>query len=122
MRDILLYVAIGLGFLGGILWLAIGRPDVSFSQFHVWGSFLFFTMLLAIVLAKMYWPVRRVWRVWLLLAIFMAVHTLGYVVFLLRVHGLPGYWYWFTCPVEVVLFAAIAWRWLKVNPPISGRL
>lgn len=113
LRDFLLYVVIGVALVVGILFLALVSPNIS----HAWFSFFFFTTLLFVFLARMYWPVRRSVKVWLILALFMALHVGCYVVILHRVHDWPAFWYVLTAPIEVMLAAAIIYKCLKVRPP-----
>lgn len=112
MRTILLYIAIGVGFVAGIIALAAYAPHIT----HAWFLFVGSTVLLAIILAKMYWSVRKSIKVWLLLALFLAVHCTCYVMVLRRVSDIPTFSYIFSIPIEVTVFAALAWLWLKVNP------
>jgi len=115
--ELFIYVRVGIGLVAGVLGLAVLRPNISDAQFHIWFSFIFMTALLLYILVKMYWSVRRVRKVWLLLGLFMTAHTTGYVMLLRHVSNWPGLWYVFTVPIEIMLFATIAWLWLKVNPP-----
>ncbi len=113
----LLYVLIGIALVGGIVALAALRPDISSDQFHTWFSFVFFTGILGLVLAKMYWSVRKSAKVWLLLASFMVVHIVAYTFLLQRVRQWPSLLYLLTGPAEVMLFAAIAKILIDVLPP-----
>lgn len=113
----MLYGVVGVALTAGIVALAARRPDISYDQFHIWFSFSFFTGILALVLGKMYWPVRKSTRVWLLLAFFMMVHIVVYTFFLQRVREWPSFLYLLTGPAEVMLFAAIAKVLLNVLPP-----
>jgi uncharacterized transporter YbjL len=115
--QILLYGAVGVASVAGIVALAALRPDISYDQFHIWFSFAFFTGILGLVLAKMYWPVRKSAKVWLVLAFFMVVHTVAYTLVLQRVREWPNLLYLLTGPAEVMLFAAIAKFLLDVLPP-----
>ena len=115
MRDLLLYAVLA------FLVIACGLVLVSYTN-QPWTSFIFLTILFTAMLAKMYWPVRRVWRLWLLLAAFMAAHTAAYIVLLRHLPDWPALWYILTMPLEGMLFATIAWLWLKLNPRLSGRL
>lgn len=117
MRDLLISIVVGIGLVIVIIALAVYAPNLS----HAWFSFGFFTILLAAVLAKMYWSVRRIRKVWLLLTLFMAGHITAFIIFLEHHPDWPTFWYIPVCSIEVMLFAAIAWRWLKLNPPISKK-
>ncbi len=112
-----LYVVIGIVLVAGIVALAALRPDISYDQFHIWFSFALFTGILGLVLAKMYWPVRKSAKVWLLLAFFMVVRIVAYTFLLQRVRQWPSLLYLLTGPAEVMLFAAIAKILLDVLPP-----
>ena len=112
-----LYVVIGIVLVAGIVALAALRPDISYDRFHTWFSFAFFTAILGLVLAKMYWPVRKSAKVWLLLALFLAMHIVAYTFLLQRVRQWPSLLYLLTGPAEVMLFAAIAKILLDVLPP-----
>lgn len=81
LRDLLLYVLAGIATLAIILYFATSKPRVSLNEFHTWFSLGFFTVLLTIVLAKAYWPMRHSLGIWLLLAGFIAVHTAAFVTF-----------------------------------------
>jgi uncharacterized transporter YbjL len=111
------YVVIGIVLVAGIVALAALRPDISSDRFHTWFSFFFFTSILGLVLAKMYWPVRKSPKVWLLLAFFMLMHVVAYTFLLQSVRQWPSLLYLLTGPVEVMLFAAIAKILLDVLPP-----
>ena len=113
MRNVLIYVVTGLGLLAVTLLLAAYAPNIT----HAWFSFGAFTILLVAVLARMYWPVRKSAKVWLLLAFFMVVHIVAYAFLLQRVPRWPSLLYVVTGPVEVMLFATIAKVWLDVLPP-----
>ena len=115
--ELLVYVGVGIGLVAGVLGLAVLRPNISGAQFHVWFLFIVMTAFLLYALVKMYWSARRVRNVWPLLGLFMAAHTVGYVILLRHVSDWPGLWYVFTIPIEIMLFATIARLWLKVNPP-----
>jgi hypothetical protein len=114
LRELGLYIIVAIGVIAGGLALA------AFTSYE-WYSFILFSALLAVVLAKMYWQARRVWRLWLLLALFMIAHTGVYVAVLQRVPNWPTISYVITGPLEIMLFATIAWFWLKVNPPLRGK-
>ncbi len=83
---------------------------------HTWFSFVFFTVLLAIVLIKLYWSARKSAKLWLLLAFAFLVHIVAYAAFLSHVQEWPALWYLLTMPVEVMVFAAIIYKCLKVLP------
>ena len=120
-RDSLVYTVIGIGVLAIIFYLAAFEPRVSLSEFHTWFSLAFFTALLAAVLAKAYWPVRRRILIWLLLAAFIAVHTAAFVAFLERDPNWPAFWYIPACTAEAMLFMLIAKLWLNVMPKTTWR-
>ncbi len=84
LDGLVLYSVIGISLVAGIVALAALRPDISVEQFRVWFAFGFFTVVLGLVLAKMYWSVRNSAKVWLLLAVFMALHIAGYALLLQR--------------------------------------
>ena len=112
MRDFFLYAAIGIGIVATVvLWASVG-PDIS----HTWFSFLFFTGLLLAVLVKMYWPMRRNVKIWLLMLAFLTAHIGSYVLFLRRVHEWPAFWYLLAMPIEVMIFAAITHKFAHVLP------
>lgn len=112
MGEMVIYVVSAIALVTGLL-LLLSTPGVT----HAWYSFICFTALLSAVLVKMYWPVRKSVKVWLLLAVFLSVHSLCYVVLLRNVSDWPGYSYLITCPIEVMLFAMIAKVALNVLPP-----
>jgi len=112
MRDLLLYVIIAVGAVAVIIGLAMYVPNIS----HVWFSFVGFTSLLAVVLAKLYWHVRKSAKVWLLLAFLLTVHCLCYVEILRHLSNWPAFWYVLTMPVEVIAVAAAMKICLNVLP------
>jgi hypothetical protein len=113
LRDFVLYVTIAVGVVAAILILAVYDPNIT----HAWFSFFFMTFILAAVLAKMYWPVRRSAKVWLFLLFFLAIHCGAYAVLLLHVDELPSFWYVLTMPVEVMLVLVGTKICLNVLPP-----
>ncbi len=117
MRNLLLYVVIGIAFLAGILALAFFGQDVSFALLRTWYSFVCFSLLLAAVLVKMYWPVRKSAKVWPLLGILFLIHVGVYVVFLRHVQDWSTLWYLLTTPIEVMIIATIVKICLDVLPP-----
>jgi hypothetical protein len=110
MRNLLLYAVIGLAFTGAIILLALVRPNISHTSF----SFTFFTALLAIFLARMYWPARKMLKVWLLLSLLFAVHIVAFVTLLHYIREWPAFWYVLIMPVEVMIIAGIIYGCLKV--------
>jgi hypothetical protein len=115
-RDLILYVGIGIAVALAAVALPIIAPErysVSHSQF----SFFFFTLIFAIVLVRMYWPVRRLLKVWLLLMFLLGVHIAGYIILLNHVQQWPTFSYLFTMPVELMLIATIVKVCLNVLPP-----
>jgi hypothetical protein len=110
VRELLLYIVAGIG-------VAAGLVAMAGIATYTWYSFSCFTILLAGVLAKMYWPARKSAKVWLLLALFMAVHIIAYTFLLQRVREWPSLLYLLTGPGEVMLFAVIAKILLDVLPP-----
>lgn len=115
-RDLFAYVAIGLCLAAVAVLSPIVIPE-HFWVSHTWYSFIFFTGLLAVVLIKMYWPVKEAARIWLLIALLLAIHTAGYTVLLRHVQEWPAFSYLMTMPIEVIVIAAIIYKCLKVLPP-----
>jgi hypothetical protein len=113
LSDLFLYSLIGMACVGVTIAWGIGGPEVSYS----WYSFSFFTVILAAVLLKMYWPVRKSTKVWVLLALLFAGHVGLYVLILHRVQQLSAFWYFLTMPFEVMLIAAVIYKCIHVLPP-----
>jgi hypothetical protein len=116
MRDFFLYLAISVGILAIVLWLAVYEPRVTLSEFHTWFGLAWFTALLAAVLVKMYWKARKRAKLWLLLTSFLAVHGLAFGILLYFVPAWPTVTYILTGSAEVVLFILIAKVTLGVLP------
>jgi len=112
MRTFLLYVVIGIAVVAGILALAAYAPNIT----HAWFSFVGFTSVLAIVLARMYWSARKSAKVWLFLAVFMVIHSGGYVILLRQGADWSGLWYVLTMPIEVMIVIAAIKICLNVMP------
>ena len=117
LDGLVLYLVIGISLVAGIVALAALRPDISVEQFRVWFAFGYFTVVLGLVLAKMYWSVRKSTKAWLLFAVFMALHIAGYALLLQRGMRWPAIFYVVTGPFEVMLFAALAKVVLDLLPP-----
>jgi hypothetical protein len=84
---------------------------------YSWSVFVFFTALLAVSLAKMYWGVReKKSKISLLFGLFLAAHIAAYVVVLEKVPDWSAFWYVRTGHAEVMAFIAIAKAWLDVMP------
>jgi hypothetical protein len=116
-RDFILYIVIGVGLVTiGTLWMFVVPERYWLHLNHTWFSFIFFTGLLLIVLAKMYWPVRQNLKIWFLLIVFLAAHFACYVLFLEYVREWPAFWYLLTMPIEVMIFAAITHKFADVLP------
>lgn len=116
-RDLILYIAIGVGIVTvGTLW-AFLMPERYWPHLTTtWFAFIFFTVLLGIFLARFYWTHRKIVKLWLLLGALMAIHTMAYAIFLSYVHQWPALWYLFTMPIEVMLFAVIVKMCLNILP------
>jgi hypothetical protein len=112
MRNLLLYIVIGVGIVGGIITLAIYAPKIG----HAWFSFVGFTILLVGILVKLYWTARKDLRIWMLLLAFLAIHCGFYTVLLRHSSDWPAFWYVLTGPIEVMVFATIAKIGLNILP------
>jgi len=97
--------------LAGLLLLA-SLPGITFA----WYALIFFTLLLAAGLTKMYWRHRGKRTIWRLLFAFIAIHIVAYVVLLHYVPNWPAFWFIVTVPAEVMLFIFVAHAWLHVLP------
>ncbi len=116
-RDLVLYVAIALTLVvGGTLYIFLVPPQRWIHLSYAWYAFIFFTVLLAAALAKMYWFARKKVRLWVLLGAFLAVHSAAYVLLLHYVSGWPTFWYIPSCTAEGMLFIWLAKLWLDVLP------
>jgi hypothetical protein len=112
MRYLLLYVVIGLAFVGAIILLTLVHP--SFSQ--KWSAFVFFTALLVIVLAKMYWSERESAKLRISLILVLSAHITLYVAFLTHVENWPALNYVLTMPIEVMVIMSVIKVCLNVFP------
>ena len=116
-RDLILYVVIGTLLAAAVmLWPFVIPKRLWPHLTHAWFSLIFFTVLLGVVLARLYWQERRSAKLWFLLALLLVFHAMGYGFLLVRVGPWPALWYPLTMPIEVVVFAAIAKMWLNVLP------
>jgi len=114
LRDLLLYVLIGVGLVAIIFLLVVLVPGPGLT--HAWFIFIFMTLFLGLVLVKTYWSERSQTKVWLVLALLMTVHIAAYVLALRRVGELSGAWYLLGMPVEFVAIVAIVQLCTKVLP------
>jgi hypothetical protein len=116
-RDLVLYVVVGVSLAAAaILWPFILPERLWPHLTRAWFFFIFFTLVLAIVLAKMYWPWRNSVKVWLLLALLMALHIIGYSILLHFAPQLPAISYVFTMPLEVMAINLVTKGSLNVLP------
>ncbi len=117
LRDLVLYVGIALALVvGGTLYIFLVPPQQWIHLSYSWYAFIFFTLLLAVSLAKMYWGVRKTPKIRMLLSLFLAGHIAAYVALLQNVQNWSAFWYILTGPAEVMVFVAIAKAWLDVMP------
>jgi hypothetical protein len=115
--DLVLYVAIALALvIGGALYIFFVPPQRWVHLTHTWFAFTFFTVLLAVALAKMYWSARKRAKLWVLLGLFPLAHIAAYVVFLKRVPDWPTFWYIPSYTAEGMLFMVLTKLGLNVMP------
>jgi len=121
-KDLILYIAIGVCVaMGAVFWPYLIPEPYWPHLTTTWFAFIFFTAVFGIFLVKLYWSKRKMAKLWLLLALLMAIHTTAYVIFLSYVHQWPAIWYLFTMPIEAMLFALIVKICLNVLPSNKGR-
>jgi cell division protein FtsW (lipid II flippase) len=111
--ELFLYVVIAIAIVAMTILWALKGPETS----HTWYSFISFTGIFAIVLVKMFWPVRRSWKVWVLLALFLVVHVVFYTLFLQYAQQWPGFWFLLTMPIEVMFVTVLVYKCIRVLPP-----
>jgi len=116
-RDLIVSILVVSGLvIGGILY-AFLVPERFWPRLtHGWFVFIFMTIFLGAILAKMYWPFRKSGKVWLALGILLLVHIGAYVALLRHFEDLPILSYFVTIPVEVMLANVITKAWLNVLP------
>jgi len=121
-RDLIIYIAIGASVPAAMMaWVYLVPQRFWVHVARTWFAFIFFTVFLGIFLVKLYWPHRKMAKLWLLLGLLMAIHTAAYIIFLRHVHQWPALWYVFTMPIEGMLFALIVKICLNVLPSNRGR-
>ena len=121
-RDLIIYIAIGIGIvMVPTLWMFLVPERYWPHLTGTWFAFIFFTVVLGLFLVKLYWPHRKMVKLWVLLASLMVNHALAYIIFLSHVHQWPAVWYLLTMPIECMLFALIVKMCLNVLPSNRGR-
>ena len=72
VRDFVLYIAIGLAFVGVLI--AVARSSVSYDAFIKWGGLAFMTAVLFGYFISKSGQFLREWKFWALTAILLSVH------------------------------------------------
>ena len=120
-RDLIIYIAIGVSLPTAMVAWVYLIPERFWPHLtYTWYSFILFTVLMGVVLAKLYWHRRNSLKLWLVLALLMAIHTVAYVIVLSHVHQWSAIWYVITMPFECMLFGVIIKLWLNVLPRKVG--
>jgi hypothetical protein len=115
--DLALYVLIGVSLVVvGALWFFLVPERFWPNLTHSWFTFIFMTFFLAVLLVTFYWSVRKKTKIWLVLALLMAIHIVAYTLVLRHVEDLPGAWYLLSGPLELMAMVAIVHAWTKVLP------
>ena len=114
-RDIALYVAIAIGLVGAaVLWPIVVPERYAISR--TWYMFMIATGFLCLFVMKMYWPYRKLPKVWLLLASLLVAHVGGYSLFLSRLQQFPLVLFLLIVPLEIIATAAIVKLCLNLLP------
>src|SRR5437773_5412171 len=96
VRDLLLYVAIGLGLvLTMVLWIFLAPARYQFHVDRTWFMFGWLTAGLWFFLGQSFWHARHSATLWRVLALSLVVHTVAYGVLFRFVQPWPGIAYFF---------------------------
>jgi hypothetical protein len=112
IKDLVLYVAIGIGFVGVVLALAFYLPSIS----HTWFMFIWATAFLSVFISKMYWPHRKSGKLWALLALLLIAHIGSYAAIFDLFPRFPAILLLITVPLEIMVVATIVKVFLNLMP------
>jgi hypothetical protein len=119
--DFLLYVAISLLVLFAIGIFVVYVPE-SRRPDRKWAEFAFYSSLLFIVLAKLYWRIRKRLKLWLIMLGTLMLHLSVYVPLLSRIDHWPSIAYLLLMPIEAMLIVIVVKLKLGVLPDPNVRL
>ena len=114
-RDVALYVVIAVCIVGVVVLWPLVLPE-RFSSNPTWFMFIVATAFLCVFVIKMYWHQRKSGRVWMLLALLLVMHVVGYSILLSYVPHFASAWFLVTVPAEVIASASIVKFCLNVLP------
>jgi hypothetical protein len=110
--DLILYVVIGIGFVGIVLALAFYLPGIS----HTWFMFIWATAFLGVFISRMYWPHRKSGKLWALLALLLIGHIVSYAAIFDLFPRFPAMLLLITVPLEIMVVATIVKVCLSLMP------
>lgn len=114
-RDFALYVGIAVSIVGAVVLWPIVLPE-RFSSSPTWFMFIVATAFLCVFMITMYWHQRRSGRVWMLLALLLVIHVVGYSILLSYVPRFASAWFLLAVPAEIIASASIVKICLNVLP------
>jgi peptidoglycan/LPS O-acetylase OafA/YrhL len=91
VRDFVLYIVIGLAFVGVLI--AVARSSVSHDAFIKWGGLAFMTAVLFGYFISKSGQFLREWKFWALTAILLSVHLAAFAVILTHVDEWKLLWF-----------------------------
>ena len=91
VRDFVLYIAIGLAFVGVLI--AVARSSVNHDAFIKWGGLAFMTAVLFGYFVSKSGQFLRKWKFWALTAILLSVHMAAFAVILSHVDEWKLTWF-----------------------------
>lgn len=117
-RDFILYVSIGVTFVGGILlWVVYVTPHYTLDA--KWPTLAYFSIFLFGMVLRGYWHAPKSAKFWAVLLTLFVLHVLGYVLVLLRVRRLPPIWYAITFVPEIFIIGLVLGYVARTVPSVS---
>ncbi len=113
-KDLLLYIAIGVVVVSAVVAWAWFFPLVTLD--HAWSLFAWFTAGTWFILVQSYWRARHSRTLWIVLGLAFLLHIALFAFILKRVQLLPGIFYLFSIPAELMAIAYVVWRVMDVLP------
>jgi len=117
VRDLFLYIVIGIALITTVLLLAVFVPNIS----HTWFIFVWATVFLCLFISKMYWHQRQSGKLWILLGVLLATHITLYAIAFGHFPDFSTSLFLLTVPIEIMLIAAIVKLCLNVMPKVGPR-
>jgi hypothetical protein len=68
------------------------------------------------ILVQSYWHARHSRTLWIVIGLALLLHLIVYAFILKRVQRLPGIFYLFSIPAELMAIAYVVWRAVDVLP------